>query len=83
MNHSRLLLYNLKNPHRHGKHPIDMDFVRLWLIASGLFVLGWLIWVFVPVLVPAIAVTAGLGVLVWAIVSGARAFDRWFNGPRA
>ena len=53
-----------------------MSVVRLWLIATVVFVVGALTWGFMPILVPIVLVLGGLGVLVAGIVSLARAFER-------
>lgn len=53
-----------------------MDFVRLWFLATALVVVGGLIWSFAPILIPVIAITAGLGVLVAGIVGLARRIGR-------
>ena len=52
--------------------------LRVWFLATALLVAGVLIWSFVPVLVPMLGVTAGIGVLVAGIV----AFARWIERKR-
>ena len=59
-----------------------MTALRIWLTGTGVFIAGWLIWAFVPVLVPMIAVTMALGVLVWVIVKAARALERRLKQPQ-
>lgn len=54
-----------------------MDFLRLWFLGTAALVTGGLIWTFVPILVPVIAVAAGLGIVVAGIVAVARRFERW------
>lgn len=58
-----------------------MSVVRLWLIATVLFIVGALTWGFMPILVPIVLVLGGLGVLVAGIVSLARAFERRRSRP--
>ena len=58
-----------------------MSVVRLWLIATVVFVVGALTWGFMPILVPIVLVLGGLGVLVAGIVSLARAFERRRSRP--
>ena len=54
-----------------------MSLLRLWLTATGLFVAGFFIWVYVPVVVPLLAITAGLALFTAVVVSGTRALERW------
>jgi hypothetical protein len=54
--------------------------LALWLLATAVFLAGAFIWAFVPVLVPILGLTAGIGVLVAGIVGLARALERW-RGP--
>ena len=51
-----------------------MSFIRLWFIGTAVLIAGFLIWNYAPILVPLLAVTAGLGVLSAVIVSIARRF---------
>ena len=53
-----------------------MTVLRLWFLGTLALVVGALIWAFVPVLVPMIALTIWLGGLVWVIVAVARWFER-------
>lgn len=53
----------------------------VWLLATGLFLAGAMIWAFVPVLVPILGLTAGLALLVGAIVALARWIERLRGGP--
>lgn len=56
--------------------------LRLWFLASAVFLAGAMIWAFVPVLVPIIGLTIGIGALVAAIVVFARWIERLKGGPR-
>jgi hypothetical protein len=58
-----------------------MNLLRAWLFGTALFICGWAIWVFAPILVPAILVTVGLGLIVAVIVQGARRLERWRGTP--
>lgn len=53
-----------------------MSLLRIWLLATVLFLTGALTWGFVPILVPIVLVLGGLGGLVAVIVWLARAFER-------
>lgn len=54
-----------------------MQFVmRLWFLATGLFLGGAMIWAFAPVLVPVIGLTVMIGALVAGIVAFARYVER-------
>jgi hypothetical protein len=54
-----------------------MSVLRLWLLVSiGLFCLG-LTWAFAPILIPALAITLGLGGVVAVVVLAARRLERW------
>ena len=46
-----------------------MRFLAIWFLATAFFLAAGLIWAFVPVLVPFIAITAGLGGIVAVIVA--------------
>lgn len=52
--------------------------LRLWFLATGALLVAAMIWAFVPVLVPILALTAALAVL----VSGIVAFARWLERVR-
>ena len=54
-----------------------MSFLKIWLIATAVFIVGALVWGFAPILVPLVLVFVGLTVLVAAIVRIARALERW------
>lgn len=58
------------------------NLLRLWFLASAVFLAGAMIWAFVPVLVPIIGLTIGIGALVAAIVVFARWIERLKGGPR-
>jgi hypothetical protein len=58
-----------------------MTVLRLWLIATGVFIVGALTWGFFPILVPIVLVLGGLGALVAGIVSVARAVERRRSRP--
>jgi len=58
-----------------------MTLLRAWLWLSLFLVVGWLIWTFAPILVPVLLVTGGLGVLVAAIVTGARRLEKRRGPP--
>ena len=53
-----------------------MSIVRVWLAATFLAMVCGLIWGYAPILIPVLGVAAGLGLMTWGIVSGARAFER-------
>lgn len=53
-----------------------MSLLRAWFLGTGALIGGALIWAYVPILVPVIAVTVGLGVLVAIIVAAARRLER-------
>ncbi len=53
-----------------------MSLLRLWLLATSVFILGAMTWGFVPILVPIVMVLGGLGALVAVIVWLARALER-------
>lgn len=53
-----------------------MSLLKVWFAGTGLFLAGAMIWVFVPVLVPILGLTAGLGILVAGIVALARRLER-------
>jgi hypothetical protein len=55
-----------------------MTLFRAWSIASGVVFGAGLIWAYVPILVPLMAVAAILAAMTWGIVSLAR----WFEGRR-
>jgi len=50
--------------------------LRVWLLATAAFLAGAMIWAFVPVLVPVIGLTVGIGGLVAVIVGLARWIER-------
>ncbi len=52
--------------------------LRLWFLATAVLLAAAMIWAFVPVLVPILALTAALAVL----VSGIVAFARWLERVR-
>lgn len=54
-----------------------MSLLKIWFLVSAAAVAGSLIWAYVPILVPVLAVTAWLGILVAGIVQAARALERW------
>lgn len=54
--------------------------LRLWFLATGIFLAGAMIWAFVPVLVPLIALLVAIGLLVASIVSLARWIERRKGG---
>ncbi|MFM9941421.1 MAG: hypothetical protein ACKVP7_18205 [Hyphomicrobiaceae bacterium] len=58
-----------------------MSIVRVWFATTGILLLGAMIWAFAPVLVPFIALTLGLGLVVAAIVAVARWVERRRGGP--
>jgi len=58
-----------------------MTVLRLWFIASGVFLVGALSWGFFPILVPIVLVLGGLGGLVAGIVWVARAVERRRSRP--
>lgn len=57
-----------------------MSVLRLWLIATVVFVIGALTWGFFPILVPVVLVLGGLGAFVVVIVRLARALERRRSG---
>ncbi len=50
--------------------------LRLWFLATAVILAAAMIWAFVPVLVPILALTAALAVLVSGIVALARWLER-------
>jgi hypothetical protein len=57
-----------------------MSVLRLWLIATVVFVIGALTWGFFPILVPVVLVLGGLGAIVVVIVRLARSLERRRSG---
>ncbi len=53
-----------------------MTLLRAWFLGTGALIGGGLIWAYVPILVPMIAITVGLGGLVVIIVAAARHLER-------
>ena len=54
-----------------------MSLLRVWTIVScGLLTLGF-IWAYVPILIPLLAVVAGLGGVTALVVAAARRLERW------
>jgi uncharacterized membrane protein YesL len=53
-----------------------MTMLRLWFAATGAIVAGFFMWAYVPVLIPVLAIAAGLGALTFCIVSLARFAER-------
>ncbi len=51
--------------------------LRFWLLGTAAFLAGAMIWAFVPVLVPILGLTAGIGGLVAVIVGFARGLERY------
>lgn len=51
-----------------------MSFIQLWFAGTAALIVGFLIWNYAPILVPLLAVTAGLGLLSGIIVAIARRF---------
>lgn len=56
------------------------NILTIWFLATGAIVASALIWAFVPLLVPVLGITAGLGVLVGGIVALARWIERLRGG---
>ena len=52
-----------------------MRFLAIWFLATALLLAAGLIWAFAPVLVPFIAITAGLGGVVAVIVALTRRLE--------
>lgn len=52
--------------------------LRLWLLATALFVGSAMVWSFAPVLVPVLGLTVAIGLLAAAIVG----FARWIERKR-
>ena len=50
--------------------------LRLWFAATAVIVLGFVLWVYVPVVIPLLAITAGLGAITQCIVWLARYVER-------
>jgi hypothetical protein len=53
-----------------------MGIVRWWLGLTAIVLLGILIWAFVPILVPVLAIAAALGALASLVVGLARRLER-------
>ena len=49
-----------------------MPILRLWFVLSGLALLGVLLYEFAPILLPMLAIAAGLGAMTWGITRIAR-----------
>jgi membrane associated rhomboid family serine protease len=49
-----------------------MSFLQIWFAATAVVVVGFLMWAYVPILIPLLALTAALGALTFGIVSLAR-----------
>ena len=60
-----------------------MGVLAIWFLATALFLAGWLIWAFAPVLVPFIVITAGLGGIVAVIVALARRLEVYVAQSRS
>lgn len=58
-----------------------MSLLGIWLVGTAVLLAMAMVWAFAPILVPLFGVLAGLCLLVVAIVSAARAFERR-RGPR-
>jgi uncharacterized membrane protein YesL len=64
-----------------------MSFLQLWFAATAMVVAGFVMWAYVPILIPLLALTAALGLLTVCIVSLARFAERHMkardedNGP--
>lgn len=57
--------------------------LKLWFLATGLFLASVMIWAFIPVLVPLIGLTLAIGALVVCAVGFARWIERLKGGaPR-
>ena len=56
-----------------------MILLRLWLLIGAAVVASWLVWTFVPVLIPMLVVLFGLGALSTAMIRLAR----WIEQRRA
>ena len=50
--------------------------LKLWALATALLVVAAMIWSFVPVLVPILGITIGIGGLVAVVVTLARQLER-------
>jgi hypothetical protein len=49
--------------------------LKLWVLGTIVCLLGLILWSFAPILILVLAITAGLGVLVFLIVSAARRLE--------
>lgn len=56
--------------------------LRVWFLATGLFLSGAMIWAFVPVLVPILGLTVAIGIVVAGMVTLARWIERMRDGGR-
>lgn len=57
--------------------------LRIWFLATGLFLSVAMIWAFVPVLVPILGLTAAIGIVVAGMVGLARWIERLRGGSRS
>jgi hypothetical protein len=57
-----------------------VNFLRAWLIGTGVLLAGALVWALAPILVPVLLVLVGLGGIVALIVWLARAYERRRTG---
>lgn len=53
-----------------------MSLLRIWFGGTVALIAGWMIWAFVPVLVPILGLTAAIGALVAVIIMGVRWLER-------
>ncbi len=59
-----------------------MSFLRLWMLATGAIVAAFFVYAYVPVLIPFLVMTLGLGLLTGCIVAAARRLERWLEARR-
>ena len=54
-----------------------MTLLRLWLLATTVFVVGVLVWAFAPVMLFVLLLVGGLGVVSAGMILIARALEAW------
>ena len=57
--------------------------LRAWMLLTAAIVVAFFIWAYIPVVIPFIALTIGLGAVTVGIVKGARWLERWLAAGRA
>ena len=71
------------DPERDGRRLPMQGVLRVWFLATGLFLSVAMIWAFVPVLVPILGLTAAIGIVVAGMVALARWIERLRSDSRS